>query len=228
LFAPDRSTPAPFLSAVRTWQSRAAPSFGTPFAEAQFVAVDTETSGLDVRRDRLLALGACRVSHGAIAVGECFEVLLKPDTPSQDANILVHGIGRGAQAAASDAGTALAAYLEFAHKDVVVGFRVQFDLRVLGRALREQLGVAYEPLWLDLGVLLPALFPRLGTAEASLDHWQRAFGLRNYSRHRALADAECAALLLLAALQRAQATGRRTLGDLLDLQHAQLTLVGLR
>ena len=48
---------------------------------------------LDLRRDRLIAIGAVAVERDRIALHDCFETVLRQDKASADANILIHGIG---------------------------------------------------------------------------------------------------------------------------------------
>ncbi|MBP6778403.1 MAG: hypothetical protein KA151_14260, partial [Piscinibacter sp.] len=69
----------------------------------RWAVLDVETSGLDPRRDRLLAIAAVglRVDDAdapAIDLADSFEVVLRqPEVAADKANILVHGIGVGAQ-----------------------------------------------------------------------------------------------------------------------------------
>ncbi len=49
----------------------------TPAAKVRFVVLDTETTGLDPRRDRMITIGAVVVCGGEILLDDAFEVLLK-------------------------------------------------------------------------------------------------------------------------------------------------------
>ncbi|WP_416208565.1 hypothetical protein [Acidovorax sp.] len=61
--------------------------------------LDVETSGLDMRRDRLLAIAAIALRVDwqrrtlGVALGDSFEVVLQQDEASSKDNILLHGIG---------------------------------------------------------------------------------------------------------------------------------------
>src|SRR5688500_12263830 len=86
-----------------------------PIDEARWVVLDVETTGLDVGRDRLLAIAALGVHRDDdrphLRVGDSFEVVLRqPEiaAPPDKANILLHGIGVGAQRGGVDADEALA------------------------------------------------------------------------------------------------------------------------
>lgn len=159
---------------------------------------------------------------GALQLAPSFEVAVRPAVPSADANILVHGIGRKQQLEGSSAADALCEFLAFAGRPVFVGFHALFDATVLQRAVRAELGVAFDTGWLDLAVLLPALYPGLADGIRDLDRWLAHFGIPCLARHSALADASATAQLLLLALTRAQARGLRDVNGLYQLQSAEL------
>jgi DNA polymerase-3 subunit epsilon len=73
------------------------------------------------------------------------------------------------------------------------------------RASRAALGATPDNTWLDLAHLVPAFFPE--HAARTLDDWVRVFGIENYARHDALADALATAQLLQVVLARAEKSG---------------------
>jgi len=176
----------------------------------RWVVIDTETSGLDPDRDRLIAIGGVAVDeHGALP-GDSFEVVLQSDAGSSEANIMLHGIGRGAQASGVPAAQALAAFRHWAGEAPRVGFHVDFDRIVLERAFAKA-GIDDEPRpWLDLAPLAAALEPRAKRYGAhSLDDWLAAFGIECSVRHNAAADAFATAELLLRLKSMASRQGAR-------------------
>jgi DNA polymerase-3 subunit epsilon len=210
------------VGARREWELLAHPARGAALDTLRFIGVDTETSGLDPKRDRLISIGACAIDAGGVHIGETFSALLHQEQPSTAENVLIHGIGHGAQAAGEAPAEALAGYLRFARRDTLVGYHTLFDLRMLQRAVRSALGIAYRPTCLDLALLLPALDAK--EAGWELDRWLALYGLRAFARHHALADAVASGELFLMALQKARARGLHCLGDLVRLQKQQLHL----
>ena len=191
----------------------------TPLALARFVAVDLETTGPRMDRDRLIAIGAVAVAERALAHADAFAAVLRQSASSSVDNILVHQIGGQQQLGGVDPAGALLEFLEFRGAAFAVAFRAEFDAEVLGRELELQLGIRVPRRFLDLAVLLPALYP--GTQNDSLEDWLEYFALVPIGRHDALADAYTTAQLLLIALDAAQRLGARTAGDLVDLESAQ-------
>jgi len=215
LFRPHVELPADLAERLRAWQALPAPNERSTPAAARFVVVDVETSGLDSRRDRLLAIGAVVVEAGRLRPGEGYAVTVHNPVPSARANILVHGISPDAQTTGIAADTALMGFLELARHDVLVAYHAGFDRMVLERALREQLGVRLPNLWLDIAYLAPALAPEARQSNRHLDDWLAFFGLRAHVRHSAAYDAYATAELLLILLARAARAGLNSISQLL-------------
>jgi DNA polymerase-3 subunit epsilon len=49
----------------------------TPAERVRFVVLDTETTGLDPRRDKIITIGAVAVCDGEMLLDDAFEALLK-------------------------------------------------------------------------------------------------------------------------------------------------------
>jgi len=169
----------------------------------RWVIVDVESSGLDPGRDRLIAIGAVAIHWGRagtgaprIAIGDSFEAVLRePEPPVDRQNILLHGIGVGAQRDGLCPPTALAAFEMWTGGAPLLGFDAAFDQRLLARAARAFLGRAPDNKWLDLAPLAGVLSPDVPAR--SLDEWLEHFALRCLIRHQAAADALVTAELFL-------------------------------
>lgn len=199
---------------VEGWRRLNAEGEGTPIEQARFVLVDVETTGLDPRRDRLIAIGAVSLSALRLEVGQGFEVVLREDSPAADPAVLIHGIAPGERERGAPPAEALVGFLEYAGRSPLVAFHAPFDRAVLERAASRNLGVRMSNAWLDLAWLAPALYPSLGLEREGLDRWLERFGLKPHVRHRALGDALITGELFLVLLARARAAGVRDLAGL--------------
>ncbi len=206
------------LASLRRWLGRDA--LATP--AGRWVVVDTETSGLDPEHDRLLAIGAVAVDDDGILLDDSFEIVLKGDPSGDAANIVVHGIGHGAQAAGVPARSALDQYCKWAADAPRVGFHTDFDRAVLRVAFAGAGLPADDRPWLDLAPLAGALVPeayRYGGR--SLDDWLAAFGIECTIRHNAASDALATAELLLRLRAIAAKQGTRGFAALVKAARAQ-------
>ena len=206
------------LASLRRWLGRDT----APTLTGRWVVVDTETSGLDPEHDRLLAIGAVAVDDDGISLDDSFEIVLKGDPSGDAANIAVHGIGHGAQAAGVPVRGALEAYREWAADAPRVGFHTDFDRAVLRVAFAGAGLPADDRPWLDLAPLAGALVPeayRYGGR--SLDDWLAAFGIECTIRHNAASDALATAELLLRLRAIAAKQGTRGFAALVKAARAQ-------
>jgi DNA polymerase-3 subunit epsilon len=190
---------------LRRWRELPEADLRASPGAARFVVADVEATGLDVRNDRLIAIGAVAVEASRVVLGRSFYAVLRQAEASSRENILVHGIGGSAQRAGVEPAAALLAFLEFAGKAPLVGFHAPFDDALIRRAVREHLGAAWQGRWIDLAQLAPQFMPEEARGRQHLDAWLERFGIGVFSRHDAAADALATAELLLALLPRAAA-----------------------
>jgi len=224
LFGPAVELSPEMAARLAAWRALVPDPEQTLLGAARFVVVDVESSGLDVRRDRLLAVGACALERGRLTVGASFERVIFQAQVSTKANILVHGIAPTEQAGGLPAEQALMDFLELAGAHVLLAYHAPFDRIMLDRATREHLGVRLANRWIDLAYLAPALVPEARLPQASLDDWFRYFGIYVRARHRAIDDVLATGELMLILLSRARARGMQTIGELLVTAEAQQRL----
>ncbi|MDI3299107.1 MAG: helicase C-terminal domain-containing protein [Bacillota bacterium] len=167
----------------------------------RFVAFDTETSGLDPARDRILQLGAVRWEGGSVR--QRFDRLLRFDGELPLAVLRLTGLRPEALRAAPPAAEALRDFAAFAGDDPLVAHNAAFDLAFLDRAMTEE---GLPPLanrcydTLELARLVDPLLPG-----HQLGQLARAYGLSLQRAHDAAADAEATALLFARLLERLEA-----------------------
>ena len=174
-----------------------------PLSAQRMVVVDLETSGLNLQRDQLLAIGAVVIEDGAIDLSQQFECTLCQPGHRPGASTLIHGIAPSAVAAGRDPAEALLAFMEFVDDSPLLAFHAPFDQHMLERALRETLGYRLRHPFLDVAVLAPLLCPN-APPYRTLDQWLQHFGLQASERHHASADALATAELALILFSRAR------------------------
>lgn len=166
----------------------------------RWVVIDVETSGLDVHHDRLLAIAAIALRVDAeapprIALADSYEAVLHQDPmPVDKDNILLHGIGVGAQHAGVPAHEALGAFVQWLGDAPLIAFHAAFDKAMIYRAMKGASIHTPRNLWVDLEPLADALHPDVGGT--ALDDWLDHFGIECAVRHQAAADTLATAELL--------------------------------
>jgi DNA polymerase-3 subunit epsilon len=209
------------LQRLEAWRAVPESSLSDAFATTRYVVVDVETTGLDLVRDRLIAIGACAVENGRVVMADSFEIVLRQDQTSTKDNILIHGIGGEAQRDGLEPAEALLSFLDFLGKSPLVAFHVTFDQTMIKKAVKEYLGFEFKHPWLDLAYVMPGLLPEYARRYRALDDWSGHFQISNFARHSALADALATAQLFLCALPLAATKHSSCYRNLQDLEKAQ-------
>ena len=164
------------------------------------------------------ARGAAVADAPRIALGDSFEVVLRHEVTAVDKhNILLHGIGVGAQRDGLTPRAALEAFEHWVGPSPLIAFHCAFDETMIGRAMDAALGRRLANPWVDLEPV--AAVARPDVTARSLDEWMAHFGIRCMVRHQAASDTLATAELLLQlwpAIQ-AQTGGRSTFKALQDM-----------
>ena len=169
----------------------------TPPNENRWVMLDVETSGLNPKHNRLLAIAAIGIQIDwpsqtlQINLSDSFEAVLQQDHASSHANILLHGIGVQEQRAGLAPAQALQAFRQFVDNSPLLAFHCAFDEAVIQRhMIQHHLDKLCNP-WLDLDHLCAVT--SVGVRARALDDWLHHFKIECSVRHQAAADtlAEC-------------------------------------
>ncbi|MGH7348574.1 MAG: 3'-5' exonuclease [Candidatus Rokuibacteriota bacterium] len=200
------------------WWIRAARARGPEVAlgDLEFVAIDTETTGLDPKRDALVAVAVVPFAGGKPRLAARLDRLVNPGRPIPDAARAIHGIGDADVRAAPPAEAVLPELHAACDGRPIVAYAAWFDLTLINRAARRAgLPPLHGPV-LDIAVLARALFPSWW--DLSLEGLGRLLEADVVDRHTARGDALTAGLIFLRMIPRLEERGVRTLSDALRLQ----------
>ena len=189
----------------------------SPLDPIRFVSFDAETTSLDPRQAKTVALGGIAIVAGEIQLDDSIELLVRQLYNSSA--VTVHGITREESLAGVEEREALTRTLEYFGNAVLVGHHVGFDVTLLDTACRREFDLEIGNRSLDtaeLALLLAqdGVLPEM--ASFSLDSLLRIFGIEPHDRHTAAGDAFLTALAFQRLLRAARHAGRVTLGQLLE------------
>lgn len=183
----------------------------TPLERLPILVLDTETTGLDVARDRVVSIGALRLVGGRLYRATSFDRLVNPGMSIPPRSTAIHGITDAMVADAPPFAEVYRALEAVMAGTVVVGHQIAFDLAML-RAESGRSGCQWaEPRSLDTLLLVVALLPHLNGA--SLDAVASELGVSIHGRHTALGDSLVTAEIFASLLPRLAEEGVATLGQ---------------
>lgn len=175
----------------------------TVLSEVRFVVLDTETTGLNVEKDKILSIGAVAVKNQKIYIAERFEYYVQQVYEGRKAGIKIHGILPKHTANAQSPKAVLIALLGYLQNSVLVGHHIGFDVAVLNRAFQQHLNGQLQNQTIDTAHLAKRLqtsfynTPTLNNKHVSLDELCKQYNIPVYNRHTASGDALITAVLFL-------------------------------
>lgn len=204
---------------------RAAPR-GMPLGDARFVVFDTETTGLDLSKNRLLSIAGVAVLGLDVRMDDAFEAMVaQPDVGGSDAAV-IHGLISHDLIDGLPPDEAVARFLSFAGDAVLVAHHAAFDIRMLQKTIAGHRGAKVWSPSVDTAQLARRVETSAMASKESDDPRQRQayqldsltdrYGIDVSERHTASGDALATALLFQKLLKKAERRGIHTLGDLLS------------
>ncbi|HZD17388.1 MAG TPA: 3'-5' exonuclease [Actinomycetota bacterium] len=187
--------------------------------EAQYAALDFETTGLDYGKDAVVSFGVVPVRDGRVVVGEAVHRLVVPAVPASSTSMKIHHILPQDLAGASsldDARETLGASLE--GRFVLAwyaGVEMAFLRRIFGGRAR-----AWRRRTVDVRRLAIELEHAHPDVRNTLAATAARYGVPVASPHEALDDALVAAQLFLVLASKLEARGFGSVRSLLKLTRA--------
>lgn len=169
-------------------------------AQTRFVVFDTETTGLDYKKDRILSLGGVAVIDNAVSVTDSLELYLEQDVYNPE-SAAIHGILKQGNYEKVNEQDAIRQCLDFIGTDILVGHHIGFDVAVINQSLkRNGLGKLKNRV-LDTEILYkrlvhPVNHP-LQEKRFSLDELAEALKIPLHDRHTSAGDALITALAFI-------------------------------
>jgi DNA polymerase III subunit epsilon len=107
----------------------------------EVVAFDCETTGLDVRRDDIVTIAAIRIRGNRILTSERFEAVVRPEARMNVDAIKVHRLREMDVLAGNRIQTIIPQFLHFVGGRPLVGYYVDFDVRMVDKELLGLIGI---------------------------------------------------------------------------------------
>jgi DNA polymerase-3 subunit epsilon len=108
--------------------------------EGEWVSLDCETTGLNVRTDEIVSIGAVRIVGNRIMTSERLELLVRPERGVSAESVRIHRLRERDLAQGLPIDEALKQLMRFIGSRPLVGYYLEFDLAMLNRALFPMLG----------------------------------------------------------------------------------------
>ena len=178
-------------SAAAAYRAARLPARGAPWRTASFCVVDLEMTGLDRRRDAVVAWATIPIDGGRVVLAGAREGLVRPPRPVPAESIRIHGLREADLERAPGPDEAADALLEALAGRVLVAHAADIERAFLGPLLRRR-GARLRGPAVDtrlLGRLWLAERDGRAPPRLSLSALAEALGLPVHRPHQAAGDA---------------------------------------
>jgi len=181
---------------------------------AKFCAIDIETTGLNPEKDEMIAFACMPIFHLRILVRDTFYTLIKPKRYSFK-SMRYHGISQDNLMDAPVFEVVADGILKVLD-GILIGHSVEFDFSFLKMHFKK-LGVNFRRGYLDIVMIERWLRQkrRNPDMDLSFDAMMQFYGLKQYYRHNASADAFFAAQIFQMQMREMAALGVDTVDEVI-------------
>jgi DNA polymerase-3 subunit epsilon len=203
------------------WNSYVA-TFAIPTAQEldkiSFVVLDTETTGFDYEKDRMLCIGALQLVNQTIEVKKGFEIYIHQEVYGKE-SAKIHGILKNEAVAKVSELEALKVFLNYLGNNVIVAHHAYFDITMINRALARHGMPPLKNKNIDTSNLYKKTLIKSNLitrkSQYSLDELADKYNISKKDRHTAIGDAYITAILFLKILTKLKDKKGIRLKDLL-------------
>ncbi|MDD3368681.1 MAG: PolC-type DNA polymerase III [Lachnospiraceae bacterium] len=179
---------------------------GYGIREKDYVVFDLETTGFSPVNNRIIEIGAVKVTNGEIT--DRFSTFVNPDVPIPFEIEKLTGIRDDMVLEAPEIEEILPQFLEFSKDAIMVAHNAEFDMSFIKENCIRQ-GIKQSFTYVDTVGISRHLYPH--QAKHTLDAVAKTMGVSLENHHRAVDDAECTALIFKKMLPMLEAEGADTL-----------------
>lgn len=169
-----------------------------PVKEHCFVVFDTETTGTDLKRAKVLSIGAFRLQGLTLKFSDNLNLKLKVSMDTLE-SIKVHGITPEDLREGISPKEACERFLDFSRGCLLVGYFVDIDIAVMRNLIKDACNGAFYPYHLDVIDLLSEK-----DQIPTLEELTKRLNLPASNLHDALEDAYMTSLIFMKLIKRFQ------------------------
>lgn len=166
----------------------------------EVVVFDTETTGLNPKKDEILSIGAVKIKGNKILTSQKFEMFLRPTKDIKEESIKIHQIRNIDLQNGCEPQEAIEAFLHFIGSSPLVGYYIEFDVAMINQYTKRLLGIKLPNPQIEVSGIYhdkKIKFIPDSTIDLRFDVIMKDLGLETFGKHDALNDAVMTAMMYL-------------------------------
>jgi DNA polymerase III subunit epsilon len=166
----------------------------------EVVVFDTETTGLNTKKDEIISIGAVIVKGNKILTKSALEIFIKPSSKISKESIKIHRIRECDLQNGINIDEAIEIFLNFIGNRPLVGYYLEFDVAMVNRVVKKELGIKLPNDQIEVSGLYfdyKNTINHLGNIDLRFDKILEDLQLPKMGQHDALNDAIMTAMVYL-------------------------------
>lgn len=169
-------------------------------SSGEYVVFDTETTGLNPKKDEILSIGAVKIKDNKILTSQTFEVFIQNSCQISSKSIEIHGIRPIDLIDAKTTLKAVTEFLEFIGSRPLIGYYLEFDVAMINKYIKPMLGIYLPNEMIEVSEIFydsEIKFIPQGNIDLSFDTILEKCDVPNMGAHNAVNDAIMTAMIYL-------------------------------
>ncbi len=164
----------------------------------EVVSLDCETTSLDVKAGEILSIGAVKIKGRKVMTSERLDIKLKPPESLNGDSIKIHKLRASDLTGGLEVDEALSQVLDFVGNRPILGYYVNYDIRMLDKFIRPRYGFSLPNKAIELSHVYHDIIKWRhvgGSVDLRFDTIASQLNIPILERHTALGDAITVALM---------------------------------
>jgi DNA polymerase-3 subunit epsilon len=166
----------------------------------EYVVFDTETTGLNPKKDDIISIGAVKIKDNKILTSQTFEMFIQNSCDISSESKKIHGIREVDLLNAKTTFEVIPEFLKFIGSRPLVGYYLEFDIAMINKYVKPLLGIKLPNKQIEVSEIYynqKIEFIPQGNIDLKFDTILKNCDVPNMGAHNAVNDAIMTAMIYL-------------------------------
>jgi DNA polymerase-3 subunit epsilon len=166
----------------------------------EYIVFDTETTGLNPKKDDILSIGAVKIKNNKILTSQTFEMFVQNSCDISSESKKIHGIREIDLVDAKTTMEVIPEFLKFIGSRPLVGYYLEFDVAMINKYVKPWLGIKLPNKQIEVSEIYynqKIEFIPQGNIDLRFDTILRDCNIPDMGAHNAVNDAIMTAMIFL-------------------------------
>ena len=166
----------------------------------EYIVLDTETTGLNPKKDEILSIAAVKIINNKIITSKSFKIFIKPSNKISSKSISIHHILPDDLSNSVSINEALEELFSFIKNLPIIGYYISFDINILNTYIEKYIGTTLNNKQIELSDMYYKRYKKYSAHEfvdLKFDTIMKELDIPNLEKHDALNDSIMSAMIYL-------------------------------